>query len=118
MGKSKGKSRRIIYEFGPFRLDVAEYRLMREGKTVRLTAKAFSILTLLVQNAGHLVGKDEIMQYVWPDNHVEENNLTVHISAIRKSLGLSPSGHEYIETLPRRGYLFVEDIRAIQAEDN
>jgi hypothetical protein len=74
------------YAFGPFRLDTAERRLLRDGELVPLTLKAFDLLQVLVENRGHLLPKEELLRRVWPDAAVEENNLTVTISALRKAL--------------------------------
>ncbi|MDQ3820174.1 MAG: transcriptional regulator [Acidobacteriota bacterium] len=106
-----------VYQFGPFILDIAEERLTRGGMTVRLTSKRLAILSLLVQEHGHLVRKDELMRMIWPDSDVEENNLTVNISALRKALGESSKEGKYIETVPGRGYRFVAEVRRIQGED-
>lgn len=101
------------YAFGPFLLDTRERRLLRDGVAIPLTLKALDLLQALVENQGHLVTKDELMRRVWPDAVVEENNLTVTISALRKALGEGPTDRQYIETVPRRGYRFVADLRAI-----
>ena len=77
-----------------------------------LTLKAFDLLQLLAENQGHLLEKDEILRRVWPDSVVEENNLTVTISSLRKALGEDPNDRQYIETVPRRGYRFVADLRS------
>src|SRR5947209_18137543 len=92
-----------IYEFGPFRLDPADRVLLREGQVLALTLtpKGFDLLLVLVRNAGRVVGKDELMREVWPDTFVEENNLTVTISALRKILEEGSSGQPYIQTVPR-----------------
>ncbi len=95
-----------FYEFGPFRLDVKERLLLREGETVPLTPKAFDMLLALVENSGHLVEKNELMQRLWPDSFVEEGSLAQNISLLRKALGESES-QKFIETVPRRGYRFV-----------
>ncbi len=100
-----------IYEFGPFRVDVLRRLLLREGKQVRLPAKAFEILLVLLEGKGRLIEKDELMRKVWHDAVVEENNLTVNISALRKSLTESPGEHRYVVTVPGRGYQFVADVR-------
>jgi DNA-binding winged helix-turn-helix (wHTH) protein/TolB-like protein len=100
------------YAFGPFLLDTGERRLLRDGKVVPLTLKAFDLLQVLVENQGHLLHKDELLRRVWPDAVVEENNLTVTISALRKALDEGPGDRQYIETVPRRGYRFVADLRA------
>jgi len=100
-----------IYEFGPFRVDALRRLLLREADEVRLPAKAFEILLVLLEEKGRLVDKDELMRRVWPDAVVEENNLTVNMSALRKSLGESPRDHRYLVTVPGRGYQFVADVR-------
>jgi DNA-binding winged helix-turn-helix (wHTH) protein/TolB-like protein/Flp pilus assembly protein TadD len=102
----------LPYAFGPFLLDTRERRLLRDGKVVPLTLKAFDLLQVLVENPGHLLHKEELLRRVWPDAIVEENNLTVTISALRKALGEGPTDRQYIETVPRRGYRFVADFRA------
>lgn len=99
-----------FYEFGPFRLDVVERQLSRDGQPVALTDKVFELLLLLVQNAGHALTKAELMQRIWPDTVVEENNLTVSMSFLRKALGESPASRRYVETLPRRGYRFIAPV--------
>ena len=106
------------YLFGPFRLDVVERQLLRDGRHVPLTAKVFDILLLLVQNRGRIVQKDELMQQIWPDIIVEENNLTVNMSALRKALGKRDNGPEYIETVPRRGYRFISVVERVQDESD
>src|SRR6266478_5130943 len=86
-----------LYEFGIFRLDPAERLLLRSNKPVALTSKVFDVLTILVQNSGHLLAKDEMMQVIWPDTAVEEGNLTRCVSTLRKALGEQPGRHRYIE---------------------
>ncbi len=98
------------YEFGRFRLKTAERVLLREGELVPLTPKVFDILITLVENRGQVVAKDDLMKRVWPTTYVEEGNLTQNISLLRKALGESPGGVQFIETVPRRGYRFVADI--------
>src|SRR5207247_6050442 len=102
-----------LYEFGPFRLDPAKSRLLRDGEPVVLSPKVFDTLLLLVQNSGHVLDKDELMKSLWPDTFVEENNLTVNMSALRKALGESANEHKYIETIPKRGYCFVASVREL-----
>src|SRR5215510_12921831 len=99
------------YEFGPFRLDVAERLLLRDGESVPLTPKSFDLLLALVGHHGHLLEKDELMKLVWPDTFVEETNLASNISLIRKALGDGENGQRYIETAPKRGYRFVATVR-------
>jgi DNA-binding winged helix-turn-helix (wHTH) protein/Tol biopolymer transport system component len=95
------------YEFGPFRLLVEEQVLLRDGQPLPLTPKAFQILLALLENQGHVVRKEALMQRVWPDTFVQEDNITYHVSAVRKALGDGENGNRYIETVPRRGYRFV-----------
>ena len=91
-----------MYKFGQFVLDPEERLLLRDGKPVSLTPKAFDILLALAENSGHLVKKDDLMRRVWPDAFVEEANLAQNISVIRRVLD---SEHEqYIETVPKIGY--------------
>jgi TolB-like protein/Tfp pilus assembly protein PilF len=104
------------YEFGPFHLDTTERLLLRDGKPVPLTPKAYEMLLTLVERGGHVVEKEELFKEVWPDQFVEEGNLTQHVFALRKALGESSTGARYIETVPRRGYRFVADVRAGGAE--
>jgi len=101
------------YEFGPYRLDVGQRVLTRTGEAVSLTPKATEILTLLVANAGQLVGKDELLQRVWPDTFVEESNLTQNIFLLRRVLGDERPTPRYIETVVRRGYRFIANVRVI-----
>jgi DNA-binding winged helix-turn-helix (wHTH) protein/Flp pilus assembly protein TadD len=101
-----------FYEFGPFRLDLAERVLLRDGRPLTLTPKAFDLLLALVERRGHVIEKDELMAAVWPDTAVEESNLTHHISVLRKALGESAGERAYIETVPRRGYRFLAEVRA------
>ena len=97
------------YEFGRFRLKIAERLLLREGEIVPLTPKVFDILVALVENGGQVVAKDDLMKRVWPNTFVEEGNLTQNISLLRKALGETPGGVQFIETVPRRGYRFVAE---------
>ena len=99
------------YGFGPFRLEVGERRLLRDGRPVPLTAKVFDTLRVLVENAGRLLTKDELMQSIWPDSVVEENNLNHNVSVLRRALGEQATGQSYIETVPRAGYRFVAEVR-------
>src|SRR5215475_10575336 len=105
---------RHFYEFGPFHLEPDE-RLLRNGdQPLALAPKYFDLLVFLVQNSGRLLTKDEIMQTVWSGNFVEEANLTVAISAIRKTLAEKESGVQYIETVPKKGYRFTADVREVE----
>src|SRR5262245_8634094 len=102
-----------FYEFGPFRLDAVERLLSREGIPIPLTPKAFDLLLTLVEQPGHLLAKEELMQAVWPDTFVEENSLAWNISNLRKTLGDGENGLRYIETVPKRGYRFVAHLRTL-----
>src|SRR6476620_7488522 len=109
MGKSSVKptmqsQSQRIYEFGPFRVDESERRLLRESRVVPLTPKAFDLLLLLVKSSGRTVEKDELINHLWADSFVEEGNLKVTISMLRKALEDNAGEHLYIETVPRRGY--------------
>ena len=94
------------YIFGRFYLDTGERILLCDGNAVPITLKAFNILFVLVQSSGHIVEKDELMKQVWPNAFVEEANLTQHIYKLRKILGPTADGRQYIETVSRRGYRF------------
>lgn len=100
-----------IYEFGPFRLIPSERQLLRDNETVPLTPKSFDLLVVLVENSGHLVEKDELLKRIWPNSFVEEANLSVNMSALRRGLGEGPDDHQYVETVPRHGYRFVADVK-------
>lgn len=106
------------YEFGPYRLDPDKCVLSRAGETILLTPKATKILLMLVANAGQLVGKDELLQEVWPDTFVEESNLTQNIFTLRRVLGDERTGPRYIETVTRRGYRFVATVRVVNRDEN
>src|SRR5215216_2827660 len=101
---------RHFYDFGRFRVNVAERVLLRERDVVPLTPKVFEILLTLVQNSGQVISKDDLMKRVWPDTFVEEGNLTQNISLLRKALGEGQNGHQYIETIARRGYRFIAPV--------
>jgi Tol biopolymer transport system component/DNA-binding winged helix-turn-helix (wHTH) protein len=100
-----------VFEFGDFRFDTSERVLRRNGTVVSLTPKAVSMLELLVRREGTVVSRSEIIQELWPDTFVEEANLTVTISMLRKALGES-----YIRTIPKRGYTFAVPVRRIDPQ--
>ena len=108
--------RRDAYRFGPFQLDVRERRLSRGTEVIPLRLKVFDTLCVLVEHAGRLVTKDELLTAVWPDTTVEENNLNHNISVLRKALGEKATGQQYIETVPRLGYRFVAAVEADEPE--
>jgi len=99
-----------IYSFGPFRLEIDERRLLQDGQTVPLRTKVFDTLCVLVGHSGRLLTKHELMESLWPDAVVEENNLNHNISTLRRALGEKATGQQYIETVPRVGYRFVAGV--------
>jgi DNA-binding winged helix-turn-helix (wHTH) protein/tetratricopeptide (TPR) repeat protein len=99
-----------IFEFGPFRLESEERRLLCGDTPVPLTGKTFDTLLTLVRHHGRLVTKDRLLNSVWPDVVVDESNLTYHISILRKALGEQRTGEHYVETVPRQGYRFVAEV--------
>lgn len=100
-----------FYEFGNFRLDAQTHRLLRDGEPVHVSPKSLETLLVLVQNAGKLLERETLLQAVWSDAFVEDANLTVAISNLRKALGQHGEAAEYIETIPRVGYRFVAEVR-------
>lgn len=105
------------YEFGPFRLSLAEHLLYHGREVVPLKPKVLDTLLLLVENSGRVMSKDELMGALWPDSFVEENSLTQNISLLRRALGGGTSGRQYVETIPKRGYRFVAEVRVLSAAD-
>ncbi|MDQ4123870.1 MAG: winged helix-turn-helix domain-containing protein [Acidobacteriota bacterium] len=106
-----------FYDFGDFRLDVSEKALFHDGTPVSLTPKVFKTLLVLIENAGNLVGKDELMSRIWGDRFVEESNLTFNIKMLRKALGDDAAHPRFIENVPRRGYRFIAEVREAVAEE-
>jgi Tol biopolymer transport system component/DNA-binding winged helix-turn-helix (wHTH) protein len=100
-----------IYEFGDFHLEPDERKLVRRGQVIPLHGKAFELLLALIRNRGRLLTKDELFELVWPDQIVEESNLTVNMSAIRRALGERASNPHYITTVSGRGYRFTGEVR-------
>jgi Tol biopolymer transport system component/DNA-binding winged helix-turn-helix (wHTH) protein len=107
-----------LYEFGPFRVDPRECLLSHDGEALALTPKAFETLLVLIQNAGHLMPKEELMKSIWPDSYVEEVNLSQNISMLRKALGDPAQGSRYIVTVPGRGYRFTDKVRLVPEPDD
>src|SRR5512147_2114396 len=106
----------MLYHFGSFQLEVDERRLTRSGEVIPLRSKVFDTLCILVENHGRLVRKDELMQRLWPDSVVEENNLDHNISKLRQALGVGAHGRQFIETVPRLGYRFTAEVSAHDEE--
>src|SRR5687768_15947274 len=104
------------YEFGPFRIDAANHLLLRHGQVVPVKPKCFDTLVALVENRGRLLEKDELMKALWPDSFVEEANLTQTVYMLRKALGEGTNEHNYIETIPKRGYRFVDAVREFEGQ--
>ena len=96
-----------VYDFGRFRLDTCERVLFCADEPVHLTLKAFAVLRVLVENAGHVVEKEALIRQVWHDAFVEDDNLTQAVCDLRRVLGESRDRHEYIRTVHRRGYRFI-----------
>ncbi len=109
MSEPDNKLNGQIYEFGPFRLAVAERQLRRAGAPVHLTPKVFDLLVVLVESNGRLLDKEELLARVWPDSYVEEGNINRNISTLRRAL--DGDGEEFIETVPKRGYRFNAPVR-------
>src|SRR5580698_2606829 len=105
---------RHFYSFGPFRLDPRECLLILDSKPVPLAPKAFEVLLVLVENAGHLVDKDDLMRRLWPGTFVEEANLAKQVSLLRKIFSEAINGREYIETVPKCGYRFVAGVTEVE----
>jgi len=108
-----------IYEFEDFRLDFTEKTLRDGNGIISVTPKVFETLLAFLENPGRLIEKDELMQRLWPDRFVEESNLTFNIKMLRKALGDDAQNPRYIETVPKRGYRFIAEVRNIvRAETN
>src|SRR3982074_3296306 len=98
------------YEFGCYRLNVSECKLWRDSEEIKLRPKLFSLLVVFIQHQGQMLDKEELMRSLWPDSIVEDSNLTVTINALRAAL----RDGTYIETVSRRGYRFVPEVRVIR----
>jgi DNA-binding winged helix-turn-helix (wHTH) protein len=107
-----------LYAFDDFRLEPSEHLLLRNGQAVPLPPRAFDLLVFLVRNGGRLVTKDQIMQAVWSGTVVEEANLTVTISALRRALGDKDGASHHIETVPKQGYRFVAPVSEMPVREN
>jgi Tol biopolymer transport system component/DNA-binding winged helix-turn-helix (wHTH) protein len=106
-----------FYAFDPFLVDAVKRVLLRDGKLVPLTPKAFEILLALIRHRARVLKKEELFQLVWPDAFVEENNLPRNVSALRKALGEEPTEHKYVATVPGQGYRFVASVRELETLD-
>lgn len=108
MKEAKHRAGSQLYQFGEFTLEPGERLLLRQGQPVSLTPKAFETLLVLVENCGHVLTKEELLQRIWPDSTVEETTLAQNVSTLRKALR-SP-GHDFIQTIPKRGYRFTAQV--------
>ncbi len=106
-----GNAVKHLYEFGPFQLDAGERVLRRGQKRIDLPPRVFDTLVALAESDGRLLAKDELMDRIWPDSAVEENNLTQAIYLLRRVLQDGENGNRYIETVPKRGYRFLAPVR-------
>jgi DNA-binding winged helix-turn-helix (wHTH) protein/tetratricopeptide (TPR) repeat protein len=113
MATSENQKTKQLYEFGPFRLDPEKELLLRDKEAIQLAPKAFQVLLVLVRRKKEVVTKDELLIAVWPDTFVEETNLSRNVFLLRKALGESPQDHQYIVTVPGRGYRFAEDVHLV-----
>lgn len=104
------------YRFGPFRLDPAEGTLHAGSREIILTPKAYATLHVLVERAGSIVSKKELMERVWPETHVDENNLAQNVSIVRKALADFDRSTEYVQTLARRGYRFTAPVESTSVQ--
>src|SRR5262249_37360530 len=102
-----------LYRFGTFQIDTVKRVLLHDNSAVQLPSRAFDVLLALVEHNQCVIDKDELMRMVWGERVVEENNLTRHISTLRKALEESPNDHRYIVTLPGRGYSFVAPVETV-----
>jgi predicted ATPase/DNA-binding winged helix-turn-helix (wHTH) protein len=106
--------REQLLTFGPFELVRSRKLLLQNGRPVRLGSRAIDLLMVLVERAGEVVGKNELIAHVWPNTIVEENNLRVHLTALRKCLGAGQPGARYIINVAGRGYSFVAPVARAQ----
>jgi len=105
------------FRFGPFCLDLRERQLSRGNEIIPLRGKVFDTLSVLVENAGRLVTKQELLDTVWPETAVEENNLNHNVAVLRKALGEKTTSQQYIETVPKVGYRFVAAVERAHSEE-
>src|ERR1700730_4459547 len=108
---------RTAFIFGPFRLDDADLVLRKDNAEIPLTRKALQTLLVLVENAGHVMGKETLLERVWPDTFVNESTLAQNILTLRKALGKQASGEDYIGTVPKRGYRFEASVKESASAD-
>lgn len=105
------KENNCIYEFGDFSLDPENNSLYHADKSINLTTKDCQVLIVLIENHGQTVSKDELLETIWKESNVEEGILSVHISNLRKVLNDDRKNPKFIETLPKRGYRFITEVK-------
>src|SRR5688572_26526382 len=111
-----GNASEKTFSFGNFELDAGRRRLLKQGEIIALNSKSFDLLLTLVENHGQILSKDELLDKVWEGQFVEENNLSVQIAALRKIFGEKKGEHQFIATVPGKGYKFVAEIREPDGE--
>ena len=111
--KLEEPSRHGGYAFGPFVVDPVKRTLWREDLLVPITSKTFDVLVVLLEQRDHVVSKDELLNRVWPNTAVNENNLARQISSLRRALGQRPDQHDFIVTIPGQGYRFVATVQDV-----
>jgi predicted ATPase/DNA-binding winged helix-turn-helix (wHTH) protein len=105
-----------VISFGPFQLFPMQQLLLENDKPLRLGGRAFDVLLALINRAGELVTKEDLVAKVWPNTIVEESSLRVHMAALRRTLGDGQAGNRFIATIPGRGYRFVGTLSSIEAQ--
>jgi DNA-binding winged helix-turn-helix (wHTH) protein len=114
----ESESQNIVYEFGPFRLDPADFLMWRDGEIVPVQPKVFELLVVLLERHGHTVEKETLRQILWPNVSVDETSLTQLVFQLRKTLDEKSSQLMYVETIPKRGYRFVGDVVEVRRGQN
>src|SRR6201992_2860748 len=112
-----GSPSAIRLRFGPFELNVAERALRKADQVIPLGGRAYDILMALLENAGAVVTKADLIARAWPDVTVEEGSLRVHLSALRKALGDGQFGNKYIASIQGHGYSFIAPVSCLPADD-
>jgi len=103
--------------FEDFEVDAGRRLLSKRGEVVNLNSKTFDLLLVLVQNRGRLLTKNDLLEQVWENQFVEENNLSVHVAALRKALGERKNEHRFIVTVPGKGYKFIADLKDFSEDE-
>ncbi len=106
-----------IYRLEDFEVYASKRRMVKNDETLTLNAKAFDLLLVLVENSERVLSKEELLEKVWADQFVEENNLTVQISALRKVLGERKNAPRFLVNIPGKGYKFIAEVQILSAEE-